>query len=155
MDADRRWQYHQRAIELIASGNNKNPKILEIGTMGMPLSDKSDLLDISKHIDFYEEGKLAYVHDLKYIPWPISSSAYDWVVALRVFHHLWPLQRECFEEAMRISKNVILVIPAMDNHEVSHSISPADLRLWNSGRPASIIEPISDFGFLYAWLQEK
>ena len=155
-DAKRRWGYHKRSIEIIKQVSLGTPRILEIGTMGIPLSSESDLLDMALHKDFYSRKDLRYEHDLRCIPWPIEDRIYDWVVALRVYHHLWPMQRECFEEALRIGRNLILFVPAVKNHEVKQgTILPSEFRAWYSDIRPSIIEPMAEFGFLYAWIREK
>lgn len=52
-----------------------------------------------------------YWHDVRFTPWPVHGKRYDLVVALRVWHHLVPLQKESFEEARRIAKRVLIVCP--------------------------------------------
>jgi hypothetical protein len=129
-----RWKYHLSAINVLKS---KNPKtILEVGSLGALLSDTSDTLDYDgkKNMDVWPVfNNVTYNHDLMSIPWPISDKKYDFFIALRVFHHLAPKQKECFQEAKRISNNILIAIP--------NAIPLSTVNSWNDGfQPTKIIK---------------
>lgn len=115
---DIRWDYHSRAIELLkALGINNSKKVLEMGTMGVSCVLGSDTIDYTEHWNF--EGKNpTYVHDARITPWPIEDKAYEVFVALRVFQHLVPSQREAVKEAFRIAEKIILVVPEWYDNSV-------------------------------------
>lgn len=108
---ENRWDYHSKTIELIKKFNIKNASdVLEMGTMGVRCVNNSDTIDYTERWGF--EGKSpTYVHDARAIPWPIKDKQYEVFVALRVFQHLTPNQKECVKEAMRVAKKVIIVVP--------------------------------------------
>jgi len=140
-----RWEYHKRAIALMKSGGVSDPsKVLELGTMGCSVVRGSDTMDYAVNLEHYAVEP-DYLHDCRFIPWPIKSDSYEWFVALRVFHHLWPVQREAFEEARRIAKNVLIVVPTKLVPDLPAglgvAISPGDFRSWNSSMPPLLCEP--------------
>lgn len=155
---DRRWKYHSRAIDIISQSGTDNPKkILELGTMGASLVIGSDTMDYEEKWN-YEGKKATFVHDARQIPWPVEDKHYEWFVALRVFHHLWPIQQRCFEEAKRIAHNVIIVvpleIPPWDKKQTPRTdagITPRQFLKWNNGRPPKICEFLESYGILYWW----
>jgi hypothetical protein len=150
---DGRWDYHDRVIAIIRSLSISDPqRILEMGTMGASLVKGSDSLDFDKWWDF--PGKRpTYNHDARQLPWPVESGKYELFVALRVFQHLAPVQEQCFLEAKRIARRILLVVPREYRNEVhphSRGITYGDLLKWNGGAaPTSYLEAL--YGDLYFW----
>jgi len=124
-----RWDYHYRTIELIKSLNPScNSSVLEMGTMGVSCVKNSDTIDYAERWDFPGK-KPTYFHDARKFPWPIDTKKYEIFVALRVYQHLTPVQKECVVEAFRIAKKVIIVVPdKYQNHVLpsSEGISYSD-----------------------------
>lgn len=121
----KRWKYHEKALEIIKTITIKNPEdVLEMGTMGIQLIEGSDTLDYSDDWDETKFSKPTYFHNAKNIPWPINKK-YELFIALRVFHHLQPMQKECFEEARRIANNILIVIaePEIYNEKYGLQVS--------------------------------
>jgi hypothetical protein len=154
-DAKDRWAHYSRVGEIISANSHTDAKALELDSMGIPVVRNADLMDHDRHLSNYDRGKPDYVLDVRHIPWPVENKSYDWFIALRVFHHLWPVQRECFEEARRISKNTILVVPEKLPPDGGVAILPEHFREWNSGVRPDIIEPAGRFGYIYARLDTK
>jgi hypothetical protein len=157
-DYDLRWLYHEKAIQILKKyGVKSADKVLELGTMGVCLVDGSHTMDYNVNLE-HLVAHPKYLCDARSIPWPIDSNSYEWFIALRVFHHLWPVQRECFEEALRVSKNIILVVPHIlpVNHNLGHAaaITPSDFRAWNHDIAPQECVPVGEFGFLYVWLNK-
>lgn len=97
-----RWAYMGYCIEQLKQICPDDSKLIEAGTSGMPLSDKSFLYE-------YPE------YDLNVTPFKIDGErikthAYDAFCALQVFEHL-DNQALAFNEIMRISKSAILSFP--------------------------------------------
>ena len=108
---EQRWEYHSRVVELIKFLNISSPSnVLEMGTMGVSCVDGSDTIDYMERWNFPGK-KPTYIHDARVTPWPIKDKQYDLFVALRVFQHLTPFQREATIEAMRIARKVIVAVP--------------------------------------------
>ncbi len=107
-----RWDYFGRVVNLIKELKLTNPSnILEMGTMGITCVKDTHTIDYAEKWDF--PGKMpTYLHDARKLPWPIENKGYDLFIALRVYQHLAPMQKECVREAMRISKKVIMVVPS-------------------------------------------
>jgi hypothetical protein len=99
-----RWAYHKITVEILKKYKAK--KILELGTMGIKVHSNSDEMDFNVG---WRIEKPKYMHDARITPWPITDKKYDFLVALRVFHHLTPFQSNCFQEARRIARNIIIV----------------------------------------------
>jgi alginate O-acetyltransferase complex protein AlgJ len=157
-DYEARWLYHEKAIQILKQhGVASASGVLELGTMGVCLVDGSHTMDYNVNLEHLTKSP-EYLHDVRSIPWPIHSNSYEWFIALRVFHHLWPVQRECFEEAVRISRNIILVVPHIlpTHHNLGHAtaITPSDFREWNCDVAPQVCIPVGDFGFLYAWFKK-
>lgn len=110
-----RWDYYGRAIGLIKELGLRDPsKIIEMGTMGISCVKGIDTIDYAEQWDF--PGKQpTYLHDARQLPWPITDKSYELFIALRVYQHLAPMQKECTIEAMRIAKKVIIVVPPTYN----------------------------------------
>jgi hypothetical protein len=152
---DRRWSYHAAVIEIIKNSETVNPeKVLEMGTMGFQLVVGSHTIDYDGEkntIGF----RPTYLHDARQIPWPIENRRYEWFVALRVLHHLWPAQEACFDEARRVAKNVILVVPStvprrkMDAvPRTDAGVTPLQIKKWNDGHVPRIWKK-TEYGYLY------
>ncbi len=144
-----RWSYHSIGVDILKNNNAKN--ILEIGTMGIKLCESSDEMDFDVNSGWrIQEPK--YIHDARNTPWPIPNKKYDFVVALRVFHHLTPYQSLAFQEARRVAENIIIVAPN-SYHQTkinSRGINTSDVLDWNQGRsPTEIYD--SGHGILYFW----
>jgi len=152
-DADARWSYYRRIIEIMKPRFTAESTSLELGTMGIPVVMNSQQMDYDKHLSYYGERQPEVIHDARSIPWPMKSKQFDWFIACRVYHHLWPVQRECFEEAFRIARNVILIVPETLPPGGGAVILPEQFRGWLSDVRPSIIEPVGRFGLLYAWFE--
>lgn len=150
---DTRWDYHHRTIELIRALNIEISKdVLEMGTMGVSCVKGSDTIDYSERWNF--PGKEpTYLHDARVFPWPVKNKQYELFVALRVYQHLTPYQKECTLEAMRIAKKVILVVPATYNNKVlpnSAGITYTDFVEYLNGIHPNLYLPTAQ-GLLYYW----
>lgn len=151
--AESRWSYHQAAIDIIRNLNIKHHyKVLEMGTMGVSLVKNSHTIDYDQKWN-YKNFSSTYLHDARNIPWPITTGQYDCFIALRVWQHLYPFQKECFLEAKRISKNIILVIPESysvdDFKDTSKGIPRQVVYDFNDGIPSKISLEIKGWGVLY------
>jgi hypothetical protein len=147
----KRWDYHALTIEIIRRSGVENPgDILEMGTAGVQLVSGSHTLDYDEQWHFPGFNP-TYLHDARKLPWPIKDKQYKWLIALRVFHHLHPVQRRCFEEAARIADNLIIVVPAPAAERPSKGISLAQFRDWNGGVPPALVTDVAPYGFLYHW----
>lgn len=153
-DAADRWSYYSKIADIIRQHGRPEASVLELGCMGMPVVLDADLMDYDRHLSYYSEGKPDLIHDARCIPWPVPCKKYDWFIALRVFHHLWPVQRECFEEAKRVARNVVLVIPEKLPPDGGTVVLPEQLRTWNDNVRPDILEPAGRFGYIYVWLEK-
>lgn len=150
---DHRWDYHQKAIDIIkALPINTPDQVLEIGTMGASLVAGSHTLDYAERWEFV--GKRPnYLHDARKLPWPIKDKSYELFIALRVFQHLTPVQKECFLEAGRIAKRIIIVVPRHYKNMVlpgSKGITHDDFLTWNEHvQPTTCLQ--TQMGDLYFW----
>ena len=126
-----RWRYISHVIEIIKKANPQN--VLELGNMGMNITDSSDTMDI------VARKGLTYFHDATNIPLPINDKKYDVFVALQVFEHLDDKrikQRDVFNEAKRVSKNIIISIPYMwtKSDKTHDKINDKTVLSWSSGK---------------------
>jgi len=97
-----RWQYMEYVISILKEICPDDSKLIEAGTSGMPLSDKSFLYE-------YPE------YDLNVTPFKINGERinnyqFDCFTALQVWEHL-DNQSAAFQEVMRISKSAVLSFP--------------------------------------------
>ena len=97
-----RWQYMSSVIDILKEICPDDTKLIEAGTSGMPLSDKSFLYE-------YPE------YNLDITPYRINGERiktheFDCFVALQVWEHL-DNQSAAFQEVMRISKSAVLSFP--------------------------------------------
>ena len=150
-----RWLYHERAIRILQEECSiRSPEdVLEIGTMGVQIVPGSDTMDFAKRFDYEgKESATNYMHDARSVPWPISDKKYKCCIALRVFHHLAPMQRECFQEARRIAETVIIVAPHSVADTNTQGITPGDWYDFNSGKPPKVmIRTGSGTNYLLFW----
>lgn len=150
---EQRWEYHSRVVELVKSFNIIDPhSVLEMGTMGISCVKDSDTLDYLERWDFPDK-KPTYVHDSRITPWPIQDKQYDVFIALRVYQHLTPHQKEATREAMRIARRVIIVVPDVyTNREIpaSRGITYRDFVDFLDGIHPNLYFPTRN-EFLYYW----
>ncbi len=125
-----RWDYYSRVVELVRGlPIQQASNVLEMGTMGIMCVPGGHSIDYEERWDFPGK-KPTIVHDARHTPWPVGTKQYDLFIALRVFQHLVPTQRECVQEALRIAKRVILVVPNFYDNPViagSKGITYSDL----------------------------
>jgi len=154
---ERRWDYHSRVIELIKAINISNSSdVLEMGTMGVNCVKDSDTIDYLERWD-YKGKQPTYMHDARIIPWPINDKQYEVFIALRVFQHLTPNQKDCLKEAIRVAKKVIIVAPRNYNNKVlpnSKGISYINFVNFLEGIHPNLVIPTA-FGDLYYWDTEN
>lgn len=136
-----RWIYHSLVVALAKSLELKGPtEVLEMGTVGMSIVKDSDTID---HPDFWDyQGKHpTFAHDATIVPWPVESKKYRLFIALRVFQHLVPHQKEAFLEVRRISRFAIIVVPSFyRNKKIPNSkgIAYQEFIDWNNGQHPQI-----------------
>lgn len=153
-----RWDYFGRVVNLVkALDLTDSSKILEMGTMGITCVKDIHTIDYAEKWDF--EGKRpTYLHDARQTPWPIENKDYDLFIALRVYQHLAPVQKECIREAMRISKKVIIVVPEsysnLPFHPDSRGLTYADFVRYLDGIHPNLYTPTL-VGNLYYWDTEN
>lgn len=152
-----RWDYFARVVNLIKALDLTDPsRIIEMGTMGISCVKNGHTIDYDKWWDF--PGKApTYLHDAREFPWPINDKSYDLFIALRVFQHLAPVQKESINEAFRIAKKVIIVVPdTYDNHvhPDSRGITYKNFVEFLNGVHPNIFT-ITSIGSFYYWDSEK
>lgn len=145
-----RWLYHKISVQIIKYLEiQNNKKILEIGTMGMQLISGSVTMDYNatkNNASWFIDGfKPDILHDARNCPYPFAYKEFDLVVALRVFHHLKPYQKEALKELKRIANNILIVTPNKLN----------EIILWNEGVQPTLSIKVGDFGFLYFFKDEQ
>lgn len=107
----KRWDYHSKARDVVSEIGLGQPKnVLEIGALGTNIVVGSDTMDFLEAWDVREK-KPTYIHDARNVPWPFPDRKYELLIALRVFQHVWPRQADCFREASRVARRVLLVVP--------------------------------------------
>lgn len=97
-----RWKYMSAVIDILKEICPDDSKLIEAGTSGMPLSDKSFLYE-------YPE------YNLDVTPFKINGNRvenyqFNCFTALQVFEHL-DNQSAAFQEVMRIAKSAVLSFP--------------------------------------------
>lgn len=150
--AKKRWAYYEPTIQIC---KNLNPKtVLEAGTMGIKIFEESEVIDY-KYTSKYEPIDCTYLHNMKEFPWPIDKT-YDLFIATRVFQHLLHKQKECFQEAKRISRNILLAIPIKKETNIPKKIISMDEVIdWNNGiKPTKIIAVPYDNTKVVFWNEE-
>jgi hypothetical protein len=147
-----RWPYHQAAIDIIRGLNIADPgKILEIGSFGAGLVHGSVRMDLPGTAWEIKQNRTDIKHDARITPWPFVDGEFDLLVALRVWHHLAPVQREAFLEAKGIAKHVLIECP--EREVVGVGISQQKFTEWNGGPPL-IVRDFADWGLLYLFGDE-
>ena len=152
-----RWDYHHRVIELLKGLKITSvSEVLELGTMGVSCIDGSDSMDYADRWNFPGKNP-TYLHDARIFPWPIKDKQYEVFVALRVFQHLTPVQKESFIEAIRIAKKIILVIPDIYHNTVlpdASGITYQNFYEFLNGVHPNLYLPTAQ-GWLYFWDTEN
>lgn len=155
-NAAARWVYHEAAVSVLRGiGLTRPAEVLEMGTMGVNVVPGSDTIDYAEK--WNPRGiRPTFLHDARNLPWPVGDGAYGAFVALRVFHHLHPVQRACFLQARRIARNVVIVVPEVydvpELRETSRGIPGEMFTQWNDGVPPTAVIPFADWiGKLYFW----
>lgn len=145
-----RWAYFSEVIKIVESQKDIH-KVLELGPSWMPVVKDCDVM-VKPEIDVWGrplvKPPMEYLHDATMIPWPIKDKAYDVFIALQVWEHLGPKQREAFAEVMRISKMAILSFPYKwdcpkdnANYPEHHMIDERIISEWTLGvEPVKIIQ---------------
>lgn len=153
-DINNRWYYYNKVIDILKNEDVRPEKILEAGPFGAPIVDNCHTIDY-KGFWFYKDMCPTYEHDLRHTPWPISDKQYDWFIALRVFQHLNPVQKECVHESLRISNNLIFIIPEkIITKDVSRlPIKKEDLISWVGIEP-TFFKKLPKLGNLYVWKRD-
>jgi len=142
-----RWPYHVAAIATVESLGIKDAgEVLEIGAFGAQIVIGSDTMDLPQGDWEIPGARSTYAHDARELPWPIKTGRYSLVVALRVWHHLFPRQKECFLEAKRVAKHVLIVCP--EKEIVGVGIRRRQWDDWNGSPPIRQAE-LEGWGRLY------
>lgn len=146
-----RWVYHARAIFIIQNvclpTDPKN--VLEIGSYGAGLVTGSDRMDLPGGQWPLAGENPTYTHDARLVPWPISDQRYELLIALRVWHHLAPMQEEAFREARRVARNILIVCP--EKEVVGQGITRNQFVKWNGGVPPYLEHDLGTWGRLCLW----
>lgn len=123
-----RWEYMRVAINWMQEAKS----VLEIGSMGLPLSGESDMLDMHS----FRGLEPTYKHDARVTPWPIPDKTYDYCVALQVWEHLEGKQEAAFMEAARVARYVILSVPFCWGYPPDHAgIDDFVVLSWSGRQP--------------------
>jgi len=140
---ERRWEYIEKVIEELESIDPDT--LLEIGAAGIPLSDKSDVMDI-KGFGLENSGRFIE-HDITEIPWPAENNSYEVITALQVLEHCTLMQKAVFKEMERVSSDIIILsVPYRWENSKSGGHTDIDentLREW-TGRDPYKIEIVGD-----------
>ena len=151
-----RWGYHEAAVEIARRIDPAEPaQVLELGTMGVSCVIGSHTMDYAEKWNV-RGFRPTYSHDARITPWPVADKAYELFIALRVFHHLTPVQADCFREARRIARNIVIVTPTSydvpELRETSRGLGPEEFTAWNDGvAPTRVVPFASWIGNLYFW----
>jgi hypothetical protein len=101
----------------------------------------------------FENFVPTYLYDARKTPWPFKDKQYDLFIALRVFQHLFPKQKEAFLEAKRIAKNIIIVVP--ETYRDNRGIPTEKFIEWNNNKkPSECIILQNEFGKIYFWKEK-
>lgn len=140
-----RWQYIFYTIEQLKQICPDDSKLIEAGTSGMPLSDRSFLYEYP-------------MYDLNVVPYggiKFSNKTFDAFVALQVWEHL-DNQSAAFQEVMRIAKSAILSFPYKWTWGDSRhkGITAKKIEQWTCGVVPESIRIINHRA-IYTWRFEK
>jgi len=158
-NAPARWDYYKSAIDFVRLSKPPTAAdVLEIGTKSVPIVKGSDTLDPTGQWAG-EGGGHVHRHDPLQLPWPLPDKRYHVAVALRVFQHLWPHQRECFLEARRVARHLVMVVPEQYDSPAadggSSGITEEQLVEWNGGVPPTVSVRLPGWvGKIYYWDEE-
>jgi len=146
---EKRWRYFGKTVELVKTLGIDDPsKVLEMGTMGATIVLECDTIDYTKKWNFKGKNP-TYIHDARKTPWPVEDKKYELFIALRVFQHLSPVQKECFLEAKRISKSVLIVVP--ESYRKDTGIPVSRFIEWNNGKKPDICKKLYGSTHLLFW----
>jgi hypothetical protein len=154
-----RWEYHKSAIDFVRLCKPTTASdVLELRAKGVPIVKGSDTLDPTGKWAPSGPGAV-HLHEPRNLPWPVADKRYTVLIALRVFQHLWPSQRECFLEARRVARNIVMVAPdqypAPPQHDTSAGVTEAQLTEWNGGVPPTVSASLPGWiGKIYFWNEE-
>jgi len=144
---DKRWIYHALAIDILKDLNiKKSSDVLEIGSLGINIVSGSDTMDWTGSGWENAGYPVKYDMDARNTPWPIDDKQYLVVVALRVFHHLYPAQEAVFKECKRVAENVLLCCP--EKETVGVGIPMEKFIEWNGGEAKKMID-LGEWGIVY------
>jgi len=145
---EHRWKYFQRSIDIIKEYTNIDDpkKVVEVGTMGACLVNGCDTIDYSERWSFKGKNP-TYLHDIRKFPWPIKDKKYDLFIALRVWQHLSTFQKDCFLEAKRISKELLIVVPV--NYKNGFGVTPNQVIEWNNQKEPTHLKVEGNLLFIY------
>lgn len=148
-----RWDYHEKTIAILKKIKpTSESRVLEIGTMGVNCVSGSKTLDNQNQWNYL--GKCSdYTIDARLTPWPIEDKQFEVLIALRVFQHLTPNQKEAFKEAVRVANHIIIVVNQTYNNKAlpnSKGISTENFIEFFDGVPPCYTEETS-LGTLYYW----
>lgn len=148
-----RWQYMSYVIDQLKQICPDDSKLIEAGTSGMPLSDKSFLYEYPDcNLDKVPfTFKTACCPDGHIIDTGFYNKQFDCFVALQVWEHL-DNQAAAFSEVMRISKSAILSFPYKwtkgdDRHK---GIDGKKIEKWTCGVVPESIKIINHRA-IYVW----
>jgi hypothetical protein len=158
-NASVRWDYYKSAIDFVRLCKPEHASdVLEIGARAVPIVKGSDTLDPTGKWAGPGAGQV-HLHDPRQLPWPLADKRYAVLVALRVFQHLAPSQRECFAEARRVARNIVMVVP--ENYDsaaaggTAAGITETQLTEWNDGVPPTVSVRLPGWiGKIYFWNHE-
>lgn len=141
-----RWGYHAKAIEIIRGLDISGPDaVLEIGSFGAGLVHGSNRMDLPDGAWPPPDPHRQIWHDAREIPWPFGDDQFELLIALRVWHHLSPVQKSSFREAQRIARRLLIVCP--EREVVGVGIHRKKFIAWG-GQPA-MEEDLGAWGKLY------
>lgn len=144
-----RWPYHQDAIKIIQTLDLRHPRsVLEIGSFGVPLVRGSVTMDMPDSKWAMPKWKPRIRHDARDVPWPFEDGRFELVVALRVWHHLFPHQEEAFREALRAGRKFLMACP--EKEIVGVGIKRDRLVEWNGAEPL-LEKDLYHWGRMYLW----
>ncbi len=133
-----RWAYFSEVIGIIRQQDDIK-SVLELGPSFQTVVKGCDIMVRPEHDVWGRPEKYArqYEHDATVTPWPVADKQYDLFIALQVWEHLGPRQKEAFKEVVRISKMAVLSFPYMwicpeddPNYPEHHMIDESIIAEW-------------------------